>query len=331
MEREIKQMKEVNRTQILVRVKEDPLQGSFSTLETCQEMSENSLLSSAGRDKQNFQTVMPRSLVDDNKYEESTVSTNDNFEFEERSIDTENLSDEDDNGDDDLSNDNGYGDVNTARNLYGYQDKYPSIVEKQSTGIYGYGDASPDLAKVIPRRSSMGCVPRRSSMKHGLGSRRASLHFGEEFEVHLPGKHDPVRRKSSITFCEIIKIKPVVPATELTNKVEDLWLQSKDYDRIRERSYDIVDLADEGYKYCTRGLEDLMQENDVRYDSVDTVLDEQDIQRDNGTFDDNAMARVYRLSSIDSRIEANLRAQKDAMAVRKYLRDTRKYCGHLSM
>ena len=55
---------------------------------------------------------------------------------------------------------------------------------------------------------------------------------GEEFDVNLPGMKNPVRRKSSISFCAEVDVAEVVPVTELTDNVEELWLQSKDYDKL---------------------------------------------------------------------------------------------------
>lgn len=293
---------------------------SERTLSTCPDTSEHSVSHEDHHEIDMNAQAGPSLLGED--FEEITVSSTDLVEFEERSIDTE----------DELSDDD-------------EEDKAKDREWIANCEQYGYGNARPDIAEKnadrsqthpnlnLHRRSSTDCVPpRRSSLKQGLGRRRASMCYGKEFDVNLPGRTKPIRRRSSITFNEEVEVAEVVPMKELTDNMEDLWLQSKDYARIRERSYDLVDLASQGMKYCTRGLEDLMEDKQQsKIECWDAVLDEQDEQRERGSFNEEAMARAYRLSSVESRVEANIRAKKDEKEVENYLRETRNFCRRLSM
>jgi hypothetical protein len=59
-------------------------------------------------------------------------------------------------------------------------------------------------------------------------------------------------------------------------------------------------------KRCTRGLENLMKENTERYDAWDAVLVEQCSQRENGVYNEEAMSSIYKRSSVNSRVQAEL-------------------------
>jgi hypothetical protein len=74
-----------------------------------------------------------------------------------------------------------------------------------------------------------------------------------------------------------------------------------------------VDRADKGTtNRCTRGLENLTKDKTERYDAWDAVLDEQDCQRENGVYNDEALSIIYKQSCIKSQLEAELRALQDA-------------------
>lgn len=141
------------------------------------------------------------------------------------------------------------------------------------------------------------------------------------------------RRKSSISFAEQVDVKPIVPVKDMVD-VEDVYLQPEDYDDILERSYALADrVAEGGLRYCTRGLETLLVSYDetALEESVCAVLEEQNIQWESGNHCDRAISRVYTLASIDSRLEARMRAEADVKAVRGYLKETRKSFSELSL
>jgi hypothetical protein len=170
---------------------------------------------------------------------------------------------------------------------------------------YGYEVAIPSTSR----------IPRRSSLKGANGPR--SL------------------RRHSISFSEQVIVTPVVPTTEMVKKKSDLWLQGEDYARIMTKVHTIADRAADGGgpKYCTRGLEALIlnEEDPQRYEACDAVLDEQWNQVRNGIYDDKALSRIYKLSSISSKMEAKLRGLQDAKDIRKYTFDSRQHCRRMSM
>jgi hypothetical protein len=240
---------------------------------------------------------------------------------------------------------------------YGYEDATPDVNAKKGCGDatldvnakhgygdatsddkakYGYGDADDDTS---PRVSSSR-TPRRSSMKQSGAPRRASIQFGGEIQVNLPGKKRPVRRRTSITFKDTVRVKNVVPVSQLTDEPEALWFQDEEYKRIRQKSRDLVNRVDNEVpgenKYCVRGLEKFMRKNkdgvmQQKYDVWDSVLNEQHLQRHHGTFDDDYMGNICKFSTVKSQREAVGRAQQDAAEIENYLKSTRKMCRRLSM
>jgi hypothetical protein len=223
---------------------------------------------------------------------------------------------------------------------YGYGEAAPDDKAKLA-----YGDAAPDDKTVYgyednSHRTFSRKTSRRSSMKKSGSPRRASIRFGGEIEVNLPGRNKPVKRRTSISFNESARVKSVTPVSELTDKPEQLWFQDDEYDKMKEKSYDIVDKVEcgmaKGKNYCTRGLEKMMKKraNEVlrqKYDGWDCVLNEQDLQRDQDIFDDDYMGNIYKYSALASRREAAERAKHDAVEIQNYQRSTRELCRRLSM
>eukprot|EP00934_Nitzschia_sp_Nitz4_P004223 Nitzschia sp. Nitz4//scaffold85_size83877//76066//77013//NITZ4_005242-RA/size83877-processed-gene-0.130-mRNA-1//1//CDS//3329559176//4213//frame0 len=246
--------------------------------------------------------------------------------------------------------DYGYGDAAPdSANIYGYGDAAPD------SDKYGYGDAVPDSEKygygdgAPTRRSRAGSssprpsskTPRRSSMKQGPEStrrRRASIQLTGEVENYLPGREEPVRRRTSISFDNKVKVKKVTAVSDLAEEPQSLWFQDDEYHSIKQKLYSIVDKVESGNtdagRYCTRGLERMMKSESVRmkkYKVWDSLLDEQDVQREKGAdYDDVYMANVCRFASAGCQREAAERAQQDAVAVEKYMANTRRYCRRLS-
>jgi hypothetical protein len=88
-------------------------------------------------------------------------------------------------------------------------------------------------------------------------------------------------------------------------------------------------------KYCIRGLEGQFGEGAERKEvsrgaAWDAVLIEQDMQQNEGNFDDEGIAMLYRLSSIESKIKAAQRATQDESEVGHYQRDTRRRMRRMS-
>jgi hypothetical protein len=178
-------------------------------------------------------------------------------------------------------------------------------------------------------------------MKQTDCRRRASIQFGGEIEVHLSDKKQAGTRRASITFAETVTIKDVTPVSQLTDQPEALWFQAEEYDRIRKKSRAVADRVKDGLiigegKFCIRGLEKLMMSNsyEVRQRKLlswGSVLNEQDLQRKDGLFDDDDIRNIYNLATLESKQEAAERAKQDAAEIENYLRSTRTMCRRLSM
>ncbi|KAL3911509.1 MAG: hypothetical protein SGILL_007252 [Bacillariaceae sp.] len=237
----------------------------------------------------------------------------------------------------------GYGDAApdadaaTQQVDYGYGAAAPDTAAKVD---YGYGDAAPDSSSVSPRNSR---VPRRSSMKGSSpSSRRASIGpCGEPMTLRLPGNQEPVRRRRSITFNQEVKVKRVDPVRSLTKNPESLWFQDEEYDMIKEKTVALIhrasidgDLSDSGRKLCTRGLEKWMcpERTQVKKRQAwDNVLNEQYLQHQDGEYDEEHLAMMYKYSTARSQLEATKRAQNDAEDIKSYLAPTRRFNRRMSM
>ena len=226
---------------------------------------------------------------------------------------------------------------------YGYREASPdpkSTDDDADDDIakYGYEDAPPThlALRNYPWRSSLDVLPRRSSLKMSGRPRRASIHFdSREIEVLLPGQKQKVKRKTSITFNERCKVTVVKPARELTTDPGTLWFQGDEYERMRRRSFELAEKADqgitykEGKRYCFRGLEKIQPSKkvelwDQKYNAWDTVLDEQEKQRQEGIFDEDMIAKMYKCSTVNSQHEAAERGKEDAAAIKNFMQATRR-------
>jgi hypothetical protein len=259
----------------------------------------------------------------------------------------------------------GYGDA-APDDKYGYADAAPdsAVQFDNSSSIYRHGDATPDSMQILPRprsHSPRGLASRRSSLKGSANSvgtlrRRASIGQtggGGEIEVELPGQSQPVRRRRSITFNQGVVLRNVLPTKSLTDKPELLWFQDDEMDRIKR---EIANLVQEKARYaethdacdssvesgadeevageCTRGLERMLEPERTKvkkFQAWDTVMNEQYLQRQEGEFDDESLAKMYGLAARRSQREAQRRASKDEEEIKAYLRSTRRMCRRLSM
>ena len=263
----------------------------------------------------------------------------------------------------------GYGNAAPSNNdmfKYGYGDAAPDDKTK-----YGYGDGAPSMRssprRRLPRRrrtcgdddsddeeedmsrgsaasirstQSAMSTSRRSSIRKAGAPRRASIQFGGEISVYLPGKEEPVRRRTSIKFDESVRVKQVAAARKLTADPEKLWFQKEEFQAIRRRSLDLVHKVEsgqtDGKRYCIRGLEKLMknrrrQSMEHKYNAWDSVLDEQDVQRGSGTWDEEYMANMYSDVTSQPKEEAAVQGQKDHTDIENYMKSTRNLCRRLSM
>jgi hypothetical protein len=178
-------------------------------------------------------------------------------------------------------------------------------------------------------------------MKQAGCPRRASIQFGGEIQVQLPGEDMPVTRRTSITFKSRIRVKEVVPIHDLTHEPEALWFQKDEYKHIKKSVKAVVRHTMVGdMRYCTRGLETLLLTQEAaqmtkekRSMAWDSVLNEQAFQRYSGVFDDEDMANRYKFNTAEFQQEAANRASQDAVEVENYLEGTRRFefCRRMSM
>jgi hypothetical protein len=192
---------------------------------------------------------------------------------------------------------------------------------------YGYEDA--DAA--VPA-SKFSRAPRRSSMKTEGRPRRASIQFGGEIEVTLPGESLPVTRRTSIEFVT----KPEVQEVKPQEATHNLWMQQEEYDTIGKNNSKIVSKVEQGTDkhFCLRGLEGMMStstQEKYRKDARDSVAEEQSHQRKQGIFDEERISENYKYASLQSKLVAAERGETDNAEIETYLRSTRKMMRRMSM
>jgi hypothetical protein len=202
----------------------------------------------------------------------------------------------------------------------------------------------------MPRRSSM----TKSSVaeSESPSSRRSSTSIVDEDALAMPSiegdrnivevllpvgrpKHDPVKRRRSITFDNDVDVQKIEPIKFLGGNGKDgsksLWFQENEYETIKMKTLALLDRVDhdsgiiDGKKYCTRGLEKFMtpEASEVKkHQAWDAVLNEQFLQRKDGENDEETLANIYRYSTKRSQSEASKRANQDAVAAEAYLKTT---------
>jgi hypothetical protein len=128
----------------------------------------------------------------------------------------------------------------------------------------------------------------------------------------------------------------------LTDEPEALWFQDDEYTAMQKKACSIIHALEQGEtstktkKHCIRGLEGHFGKGAEckevsRGAAWDAVLIEQDMQQNEGNFDDEVISMMYRLSSTESKIKAAQRATQDESEVMHYQRDTRRRMRRMSM
>lgn len=240
----------------------------------------------------------------------------------------------------------------TSEDKYGYESVIPNIAAKYDYGDvdveqkarptykapdiaeYGYGDIDAEQEAAPTHKAS-----RRSSLKQAGIPRRASIGYTGEVTVTLPGRSEPLRRRTSISFNDYDEVKTVEPISSLTNEPEKLWYQSEEYDQIKERIFLLLDLAASDItenRICTRGLERHLCEEREKLEEDQhlawyAVFLEQYMQRNEGVFDDETVSKMYELSTKDSKMQAMQRGLQDAADVESDTRCVRLMMRRLSM
>jgi hypothetical protein len=174
------------------------------------------------------------------------------------------------------------------------------------------------------------------------------------------------RRRRSISFEDHVTVRQVAPASALAGSADAIWINEAEYEAIRNGIVRIVEAAhgavdgggngggggtadDDGSPACTigrdctvttadgllndcsRGLERLFAPEIAqlkRVQAVECVLQEQYLQREMGDYDEDVLAKIYKYSTMRSRVEASRRAGEDAREAEEYLEPQRRMMMH---
>jgi hypothetical protein len=131
----------------------------------------------------------------------------------------------------------------------------------------------------------------------------------------------------TVSFCATVNIRFSLHIDDYTNaEFGNCWFASEDYKEMKREARCTVDLIERNIKfdeeeYCRRGVEHRTDESSVvrreeRAKAVDAVLDEQDIQTDEGFCDPEWIAIVYTDRVHRSKMAAYLTAVSDEQIVR---------------
>jgi len=197
-----------------------------------------------------------------------------------------------------------------------------------------------------PRRSSIkGTCPTRArarrrasiatytnavvSIEEELAS--GTLQPSQVLEIRVPGRRESIQRRTSITFNDVVKVQKIQALSKVQGAVkQELWFQDIEYTHIKQKIRAVIDKVDatssgqyyDRNKYCTRGLEKYMECPQKRafkkYQGWDSVLMEQEMQRNLHIYDDEAIGQFYAKTAQENVVEATNRAQLDAEEVASY-------------
>eukprot|EP00980_Cylindrotheca_fusiformis_P005126 scaffold1087_cov136-Cylindrotheca_fusiformis.AAC.12 len=195
-------------------------------------------------------------------------------------------------------------------------------------------EASRGMSMECPQSSS---VPHqhRSSLKKGGTCRRPSLvGYSGEIIVKLPGVNTPVRRRTSICFDKTERVKEVASMSSLMDDPKELWFQADEFRKIQKKARLITFIAMHGgdggvgaKQLCTRGLERHINNKAVYKEQSmarKSVFLTQNLQRANGTNDEDMVAKAYQLASMESQARARIRGCEDEAIIMHYTRQTRR-------
>jgi len=220
-----------------------------------------------------------------------------------------------------------------------------SIHRQQTLALSEEDENLPFHPQRMPRRSSLkGSCPQRSARRRasiGTCTMPAGGHMSIEeeiasgaiepsqiLEVKLPGRRESIKRRRSIQFSEDVNVRKIQPTSKVNGAVkEELWYQGDEYNTIKKKTFALLKKVDSnginnGKKYCTRGLEKYMEcpqkRESEKYQAWDSVLMEQEMQRELNIYDDESLGRFYKQTSNLSVVEATNRAALDAEEVASF-------------
>ncbi|CAB9512632.1 expressed unknown protein [Seminavis robusta] len=207
-------------------------------------------------------------------------------------------------------------------------DKEAKQNEEELLLDYGYAEPSP--RGNVPRRSSLSSTndPERRAM------RRASIGYTGEMTLVLPN-HQVVQKRRSITFSDDDTVHSIDSCydsdedDEILNNKRQLWFRAEEYRHIeRNIRNQLAAAADEERPTWVeyRGLESMMDDNcsvAERNNAIQSVLEDQQRQKQSGIFDEHAIATEYQYNSMDAQLVANERAKGDEKDIEGYMEKTK--------
>jgi hypothetical protein len=159
------------------------------------------------------------------------------------------------------------------------------------------------------------------------GEDRSWLSVDDEKTASGPLSEKYVSFSSWVDVVEIGRVDDYSP-----EEIEELWLSKKDHERIRMEARQSVNfmvrygIIDDDLEFCARGLEaeeDKEQRRRNHKEAIDSVLNEQYLQRAEGSNVPELIAMLYSVLSFPCQQQAHILAIRDALDV-----DETHYGGH---
>ena len=150
------------------------------------------------------------------------------------------------------------------------------------------------------------------------------------------GKTSRNKKKKKVQWAKRVRIKEIRHLNDFTDaEMDELWMCMADYQMIKTVVKTTVtmmmngeEISKEDVDFCTRGLESRTKAGSrirSRYKlrARSAVLNEQDLQRDEGFFDQEFVAMASMDESLVCRDDARKRGLQDEAAVADYVADAR--------
>merc|ERR1712238_249633 len=172
----------------------------------------------------------------------------------------------------------------------------------------------------------MGSTCTATSIEEELAS--GTIQPSQVLEIRVPGRRESIKRRTSITFNDDVNVRNIQAISQVQGAVkEELWFQDSEYSQIKKKTKALIDKVDasgqfDGKKYCTRGLEKYMECPQQRalkkYHGWDSVLMEQEMQRNLHIYDDESIGQFYAITAKENVTAATTRAHLDAQEVASF-------------
>merc|ERR1712238_144149 len=180
------------------------------------------------------------------------------------------------------------------------------------------------------RRASIATCTNAVSIEEELAS--GTIQPSQVLEIRVPGRRESIKRRTSITFNEYVNVQNIQAISKVKGAIkQELWFQDVEYTQIKKKTRALIQKVDatgtfDGKKYCTRGLEKYMEcpqkRASKKYQGWDSVLMEQEMQRNLQIYDDESIGQFYAITAQENVTAATTRAQFDAQEVASFYTTT---------